>query len=199
MTRITNSRKQSLPGESLCCCMSCSSLIQISIISCVFIIAFLPAIGRIITSAGHEMPSMSENVVISPPLYGNFSNRSKGSKENSSNAIVILFGWPDASDSKMARYSKMYSSHGYTTVRYTAPWNYNFINGERIPKVAQDFYQFFTNQDEFKKQFVFFHVFSNLGCSMYQNILIQVDSRNDMNIKGRYTKYKPTILKLLWA
>ena len=120
------------------------------------------------------------------------------SKENSSNAIVILFGWLDASDSQMARYSEMYSSHGYTTVRYTAPWNYNFINGERIPKAAQDFYQFFTNQDEFKKQFVFFHVFSNLGCSMYQNVLIQLDGRNDLNIKGEYTKYTlPSYIEII--
>ena len=60
--------ENSLPGDSLCCCMSCSSLIQISIITGIFIIVFLPAIVRIIISSEHEMPTVSESVVIFPPI-----------------------------------------------------------------------------------------------------------------------------------
>ena len=61
--------ENSLPGDSLCCCLSCSSLIQISIITGIFIIVFLPAIIRIIISAEHEMPTVSESVVISSPIH----------------------------------------------------------------------------------------------------------------------------------
>ena len=67
--RNTKYRESSQPGDSLCCCMSCSSLIQISIITGIFIIVFLPAIVRIITSAGHEMPTISESVIVSPPIH----------------------------------------------------------------------------------------------------------------------------------
>ena len=98
---------------------------------------------------------------------------------------MILFGWPGASDSQMAKYSAMYSSHGYTTVRYTPSWTYNFLNGDKIYKTAQDFFNFFTDQEEFQEEFVFVHVFSNLGCSMYHNFMIQLQGHSkNINIRG---------------
>ena len=98
---------------------------------------------------------------------------------------MILFGWPAASDSEMYKYSEMYSSHGYKNVRYTPPWTYNFLNGDKIHKTAQDFFNFFTNQKEFNDEFVFVHVFSNLGCSMYHNFMIQLqDHSKNINIRG---------------
>ena len=64
-------RRNSLPGESLCCCLSCSSLIQISIIVGVIIIVFLPAIIRVLTSANHKMLSISDSIFIHNPTVNN--------------------------------------------------------------------------------------------------------------------------------
>ena len=85
----------------------------------------------------------------------------------------------------------MYSSHGYKSIRYTPPWTYNFLNGDKIHKTAQDFFNFFTNQKEFHDNFVFVHVFSNLGCSMYNNFMIQLqDHSKNINIRGTVYIYQ---------
>ena len=107
---------------------------------------------------------------------------------------MILFGWPAASDSEIDKYSEMYSSHGYKSLRYTPPWTYNFLNGDKIHKTAQDFFNFFTNQKEFHDEFVFVHVFSNLGCSMYHNFMIQLqDHSKNINIRGTVYIYIRTV------
>ena len=82
-------RRNSLPGESLCCCLSCSSLIQISIIVGVIIIVFLPAIIRVITSANHEMLSIADNIFIHNPTVNSNATKSKNETEGKSIELKI--------------------------------------------------------------------------------------------------------------
>ena len=65
----------------------------------------------------------------------------------------------------------MYTNQGYSVVQYTAPWTYSFLSGEKMSKASQDFVTFFKNIERIEKKLVFFHVFSNLGCSMYHHVI----------------------------
>ena len=83
--------------------------------------------------------------------------------------VIFLFGWAGAEDKEMKKYSQMYSKNGYISVRYTAPWNYIFINNEKVPEAAEKLFQLITEQDpKIRDQNRVFHVFSNLGCAVYQ-------------------------------
>jgi len=178
-------RRNSLPGESLCCCLSCSSLIQISIIVGVIIIVFLPAIIRVITSANHEIISVADNIFIHNPTVNTNATKSKNETEVKieSKAAIILFGWPGASDSQMAKYQEMYTNEGYSVIQYTAPWTYSFFNGEKIQKSSKDFVIFLENIEGIEDKLIFFHVFSNLGCSMYHQVIRQQFLKN-INFQG---------------
>ena len=176
-------KQHSLPGESSCCCLACSSLIQISIIGGVFIIVFLPAIIRLFTSFENEIPIVHDNIFITNSTLDNNNSSIVPEQEVS----VILFTWPDANtDTDMAKYIQMYSNQGYKTVTYTIPWTYNFIDGEKIPKAAQDFGKFILNHPELHQKPIFFHVFSNLGCTMYLNFMLlqNEDMKKMIDFKG---------------
>jgi len=186
MTKARKYRRNSLPEDSLCCCMSCSSLIQISIISGVIIIVFLPAIIRVAT--GLENPLVTDNIFIfQPTLKINASTSENENKptaiEIESNVTVILFGWPSASDKELAKYRTIYLNQGYSIVQYTAPWMYSFLSGEKIPEASEDFSTSFMNIEGIENKMVFFHVFDNLGCSMYHHVINEERLKN-INFQG---------------
>ncbi len=66
-------------------------------------------------------------------------------------------------------FSKIYEENGHITVRYTAPKFHIFISQEKIPAKSKMLLDFIQKQP-FKNNPMIFHVFSNLGCAVYQVI-----------------------------
>ncbi len=110
-----------------------------------------------------EFPQDSENynIIVTHP--------ENVSQDDLNKPIIILFGWAGASKLKMNRYAKMYSKNGYTSVSYTAPWTYIFIGIDQIPGKAQLVSDFLQQDESLQSRDLIFHVFSNLGCAMYQH------------------------------
>ena len=105
-----------------------------------------------------------------------------------SKPVIFLFGWAGASEEKMGKYSQIYSQAGYITVTYTAPWTYIFVSQEKIPGKSRELL-FYLQEYSFKSNPMVFHVFSNLGCAVYQHFsseILQNESFSHMreNFKG---------------
>ncbi|PIK41799.1 putative transmembrane protein [Apostichopus japonicus] len=99
-----------------------------------------------------------------PPATGAVIEDGSPSKRE---PAVILLGWVGCSDKNLAKYSAIYQSKGYTTIRYTAPRSKTFTNPNSLRDIAVKLLDllFDLGLDENP---VVFHVFSNGGIFVYR-------------------------------
>ena len=98
----------------------------------------------------------------------------EGNGENTSQSdrrepVVILLGWMGCEDRHLSKYSAIYHSKGFTTVRYTAPSADILYRPHNIKDIARKVLELVFDLG-LEENVVFFHMFSNGGCYIYRHI-----------------------------
>ncbi|XP_038049426.1 transmembrane protein 53-like [Patiria miniata] len=84
--------------------------------------------------------------------------------------VVILLGWLGCEDRHLSKYSAIYHSIGFTTVRYTVPRELILTpSPAKLKVVARKVLELVFDLG-LEENVVFFHVFSNGGCFLYRYI-----------------------------
>ena len=83
--------------------------------------------------------------------------------------LVILLGWVGCVDKHLAKYSAIYQSKGYATIRYTAPPEQHFYKTEKLQETAVKILELIFDLG-LEESPIFFHLFSNGGCALYRHI-----------------------------
>ena len=89
--------------------------------------------------------------------------------DSSPEPVVFLLGWAGCQDKQLSSYSRLYEDLGCVTVRYTAPADYVFFAPERVRPLARKLLALIAEMS-LESSPVFFHVFSNNGCVVYQRM-----------------------------
>ena len=115
--------------------------------------------------------SIQDQITISHPNITEDTSKN----ETIDKPVIYLFGWSGAEKEDILKYTEMYNTNGYTTVSYTAPWDYIFLNVEKIPGVAREVveYTHLIEKTTAKRPKVF-HVFSIDGCTVYQHFTQEI-------------------------
>ncbi|XP_071800244.1 transmembrane protein 53-like [Asterias amurensis] len=83
--------------------------------------------------------------------------------------VVILLGWVGCEDRHLGKYSAIYHSLGFTTVRYTAPTEDILYNPLKLKDIARKVLELVFDLG-LEENVVFFHIFSNGGCFIYKHL-----------------------------
>lgn len=96
--------------------------------------------------------------------------------------VVLLFGWVGCTDKNLSKYSAIYQSKGYTTIRYTAPKSRVFTHPDSLADISRKLLEllFDLGLDENP---IFFHAFSNGGAFIYRHCL-------EMMVKGENSDFR---------
>ncbi|XP_071482254.1 transmembrane protein 53-like [Diadema antillarum] len=92
--------------------------------------------------------------------------------------VVFLLGWYNADDKELAKYSAIYMSEGYVTIRYVLPGEYLFegkLGGVHsvAEKVLEAFFDLGLEENP-----IFFHLFSNGGTYIYRAVTEILNGRD---------------------
>ncbi|XP_022087294.1 transmembrane protein 53-like [Acanthaster planci] len=96
---------------------------------------------------------------------GNSDNPAQSDRKE---PVVILLGWAGCEDRHLSKYSAIYHSIGFTTVRYTLP-SQHMVSAPKIKVIARKVLELVFDLG-LEENVVFFHVFSNAGCFIYRYI-----------------------------
>lgn len=92
--------------------------------------------------------------------------------------VIVLLGWYGCQDKHLAKYSSIYQSKGFITMRYTLPHDYLFsIKKSSTRDVALKLLEAFFDLG-LQENPIFFHVFSNGGGYVYRHITETVNGPN---------------------
>ncbi len=119
------------------------------------------------------------------------------SKGGRNEPLVILLGWVGCVDKHLAKYSAIYQSKGYATIRYTAPPEQHFYQPEKLRETSVKILELIFDLG-LEDSPIFFHVFSNGGCALYRHITETVHGffagdLGELNIAGCVYDSCPTV------
>ncbi|XP_071495175.1 transmembrane protein 53-like [Diadema antillarum] len=114
-----------------------------------------------------EQPSQVAVGDASDATDGSVSSRSR--KRMSGIPVVYLLGWLGCQDKHLAKYSALYESEGFITIRYIAKTDYIFSSKQNMRAVSVKVLESLFELD-LQENPVFFHVFSNAGGYVYRGI-----------------------------
>ncbi|XP_044005796.1 transmembrane protein 53 isoform X2 [Aphidius gifuensis] len=104
--------------------------------------------------------------------------------EDNDRPVIVLLGWAGCQDKYLAKYSAIYEDKGYITLRYTAPVKCLFWRRNEIPNIGKRLLQVISDRS-LDQHPIFFHVFSNGGAFLYQQISLAIEqSYKNTRVKG---------------
>ncbi|XP_015122912.1 transmembrane protein 53 [Diachasma alloeum] len=104
--------------------------------------------------------------------------------EDDKRPVVILLGWAGCQDKYLAKYSAIYEERSCITMRCTAPVEFLLWRRDKIPVIGRQLLQVIFDRS-LDQHPIFFHVFSNGGAILYQQISRTMqEMRNQINVKG---------------
>lgn len=107
-----------------------------------------------------------------PPNVNTEDSESRGkfsSRGGRNEPLVILLGWLGCVDKHLAKYSAIYQSKGYATIRYTAPAERHFYQPEKLKDTSLKILELIFDLG-LEESPIFFHVFSNGGAVLYRHV-----------------------------
>ena len=88
--------------------------------------------------------------------------------------VVAVLGWAGAQDQQLQKYSQIYSSLGYHTIRFSPSHSLTFLMSDRHEKYAYNFLDLFKQQHNLTDNKILIHLFSNASFFIVYHHLIEL-------------------------
>ncbi|KAF5290052.1 hypothetical protein FQA39_LY14833 [Lamprigera yunnana] len=96
--------------------------------------------------------------------------------------IAILFGWAGCKDKHLCKYSQIYESEGFITLRYSAPLKFVLWQQYRLKPIGERLAQLLQDMN-FENHPILIHCFSNGGATILYNFLVALRGK-PFDLKG---------------